>query len=652
MTQERTRRDDIQGLRAIAVVSVLLFHALPRTFPGGFIGVDVFFVISGYLITGIIHREAMEGRFSFANFYSRRIRRIFPALFAMLVPTLAVGIAILSPDELQALARSTIAAIFSVSNIYFWRTSGYFATAADFLPLLHTWSLGVEEQFYIFLPVVVLAVVRFARGYAGWIFAAAFVASLALSQAVLHVSASASYFLLPTRSFELLAGSILAVARLPLPSSPHARNAMGLAGIALMIGPVFAFSEATPFPGLNALYPTIGAALVLHAGSGAGRPWASRLISTSGFRFFGDISYSLYLWHWPILAYLRVLYGNHLPSPLAGAALMGATALAFLSYRFIEQPILRWRAGPFPFVRAGALAMACGSLAVVPILLAKGFPARFPARSLALFDTVNDHNPVRARCHNDGGAPRPYARNCIFGDQGNDRLIAVWGDSHGAELAYALGQQSRELGRNVIEVTASNCPPALDYRPADRPNCIAHNRAALDAIIADSRVDTVILAANGISYDDDPDGFRQGFEAAMTKLRDADKTLLVVTQFPWFQADPPIALGYAAARGEELDGFGRPLAEYESGASQWNRDLADMAARTGARLVSTTDALCPGGFCPMHREGVGALYFNKNHVSLRGARQLTSRLVPLLRSADDQGTGNGHTLAAGSNPLR
>lgn len=613
---DQGRRDDIQGLRAIAVLSVLIFHAFPTILPGGFVGVDIFFVISGYLITGIVYRAAIDGKLSYLDFYRRRIRRIFPALFAMLFPTVIVGALILSPTEYESLAKSAISSIFFVSNIYFWKNIDYFATDAQFTPLLHTWSLGIEEQFYIFLPIIIAILVRFAQRYVALFIALGFMASLVLSEVLIDRSAIASYYLLPTRAFELLVGSFLAVTRLPLPSSETARGALGLGGLLLMAGSFVGISEAARFPGFNALMPTLGTALVLHAGSRGAANYVSHLIANRLFVFFGNISYSLYLWHWPILAYMRIIYGNQLPFPAASMAVLSATFLSVLSYRFVEKPIMKYPTSRAPFLRAGVLSMIIGSLALASIILLNGIPNRFSPESQRLFAAANDFSPERARCHNNGREVMSYSENCIFGDPDSDRLVVVWGDSHATELAWALGEESDE-GWAIMQITASNCSPILGYSPPNRPNCATHNQDMLSALVADRRVVAVVMASATTDL-----RLIGGMEAAVKALRQAGKEVILLTQLPTFSVDPPARLGYASAWGEPLAQFGLPITKYELRNRSWNSGLAGVARRHDAKIVSSVAALCDADFCPMYDEDNGVLYFNKNHISVAGARRI------------------------------
>ena len=626
------KRNDIQGLRALAVASVVLFHAFPLAFPGGYVGVDVFFVISGYLITGSIYKDMASGDFSFLNFYRKRIRRILPAMLFVTSVTVAVGFQVLYPEALVDLSKMFISAILSFSNIYFWRTSGYFSTNSDYVPLLHTWSLSVEEQFYLLFPVFLLALVRWTRPLVVPVLAMCFLGSLVLSELVLSRSTSAAYFLLPTRAFELLAGAILAISQARLDEGrAWAREPALLTGLALVLAPVFLFSSDTRFPGLNALYPTIGATLLLLAGTGGGAGIFSRLLALPPLRFIGDISYSLYLWHWPILAYGRILYGPDLPFSLAAAAIVLAFGLSVATYRFIEQPFHRLGTAQFPFLRAGGAAMLLGCVAMAPVIRAQGFPSRFTPESLALFAALDDHNPKRASCHNDNGKPMSYADNCVFGSEADDRLLVVWGDSHGAELAYALGQRSAEIGENVMEITSSSCPPALDYAPAARPHCVRHNRATLAAIVADPRVRSVVLTLNAEAYETDGAAFRSGFERVIAALSEAGKHVILVGQQPSFRSDPPVALGYASSLGRDIANVAEPVARYEAVAGGWNAYLNRLRQERRTGFVSVRDVICSPTECPAYDPAHGALYFDRAHISLAGANLLVRPVLEELQ---------------------
>ncbi len=306
-------RRDIDGLRAVAVLSVVFYHlGLPFDF-NGFVGVDIFFVISGYLITGLINQEVVAGKFSLLNFYLRRVKRILPALFVMVAVTTLFGILVMLPGDLKDLGKSAFAAVASLSNVYFWYSedTSYFARSSDLLPLLHTWSLGVEEQFYLFWPPLLWLAYRLA-GNVGTltVTVAIFAGSLLLSQWLLDGSQSFSFFMLPTRAWELLTGSgvyflIWRNRRNRLPGVFW--EAVAAIGLAAIVFSLFTATAGSPFPGFNALYPCLGSALLILSGA-YHTTSVARVLSTSSFVAIGLVSYSLYLWHWPVLSFARYFF--------------------------------------------------------------------------------------------------------------------------------------------------------------------------------------------------------------------------------------------------------------------------------------------------------------------------------------------------------
>ena len=294
-------RPDIDGLRAIAVVSVILFHL--NALRGGFVGVDIFFVISGFLITSLLWKEIQAtGTVSLIGFYDRRIRRIFPALFAMFAVSWVVGFLYLFPNEFTAFARSMLAALLSVANLFFWRESGYFAAAASTKPLLHTWSLGVEEQFYVLFPPLLALLYKLSARRLKLSLTVLALLSFALCVALTRSSPDAAFYLPVTRAWQLLFGSLLALNDLAVLRHRLWRNAAALLGLLILGYTLLRFSSATPFPGYMALLPTLAAALLIAAGT-KGKTLVGRVLSFKPFVFVGLISYSLYLWHWPLIVF-------------------------------------------------------------------------------------------------------------------------------------------------------------------------------------------------------------------------------------------------------------------------------------------------------------------------------------------------------------
>src|SRR5438045_534304 len=353
-------RPDVDGLRGIAVVPVVLYHYGVPGFGGGFVGVDVFFVISGYLITELIYAEMRAGRFSIVHFYERRIRRIFPALFALLFFVTIAASVLLFPRDLRQYAKSLWATAVFGSNFSFWRQAGYFDTAADLKPILHTWSLAVEEQFYLVWPAILFGLVYLGRAVSRWrmivVICTILVLSLAESVRELQSAPTAAFYLLPSRMWELMLGAVLAVADLPRTGSLMIRNALATAGLVLIAWAVCTYNADTPFPALAAVAPCLGAALLIYTGEEGGTA-PSRILSTGFLVFVGLISYSLYLWHWPLYVFARYYIDRPLSPPLAITLMLVSVLLGWLSYRFVEQPFRARKAffsGRRLFAMAGA----------------------------------------------------------------------------------------------------------------------------------------------------------------------------------------------------------------------------------------------------------------------------------------------------------
>lgn len=495
-------RPDIDGLRAIAVILVVMYHLGVGFTKGGFVGVDIFFVISGFLITQIICADMRIGRFSLGQFYERRARRILPALFCVLLWTSVAGTLFLFPPELEYLGKGVAAATGFVANILFYSGSGYFAGTSEVIPLLHTWSLAVEEQFYLLFPLALAPLLRW-RGGSRCLPALALVAAISFASCLVltRYERSAAFFLLPPRAWELLLGCLLALGAFPELRSQRLRelaSAVGLAAILLAGG---AFNRNVAFPGWAALLPCVGAALVIHGGAG-GDTLVSRLLSSRGAVFIGLVSYSLYLWHWPII----VLYKSH-----AGFALtdvervwLGAMSLAVaaLSWRYVEQPFRRRiffpRRRPLFLVATAASATAAG---IASLLVATGgLAARYPeqVRQLANF-RYDPNGPFRSgqcfisRAFSDTPWVSP---DCLRLDTARRNFLLV-GDSHAAQYWAGLSAVFPDI--NFLQVTASGCTPTLGTGGAPRCRSVL-DQAYLD-FLPNHRLDGVIIAAKWAADD-------------------------------------------------------------------------------------------------------------------------------------------------------
>lgn len=425
-------RREIDGLRALAVLPVILFHAGFDAFSGGFVGVDVFFVISGYLITSIIIAERAAGTFSIAGFYERRARRILPALFLVMALCIPAAWLWLLPADMQDFAQSAAAVTVFSSNVLFWVTSGYFDSAAEMKPLLHTWSLGVEEQFYLFFPLVLVFLWRFRLLL--WPLAA--LASLALAQWAAQAWPVAAFFLLPTRAWELLLGAMVALylSAGRRPGSGAGADLAAVLGLLLILYATFAFDAGTPFPGLPALLPTVGALLIiLCAGPGT---WTGRMLGTAPLVMIGLVSYSAYLWHQPLMAFARHRGGGEAGPWLLGALAALSLPLAWLSWKYVEAPFRRrqnfTRRQVFGLALAGSAAFAAFGLAGH---LTEGF--KYPWR----FRDATPEERAMVEATLPGNIDHPLffeLRDRPFDATDPRPRVLLIGDSYGQDLAHAM----------------------------------------------------------------------------------------------------------------------------------------------------------------------------------------------------------------------
>ena len=486
-------RPEIDGLRSLAIIPVVLFHAGFEIFSGGFVGVDVFFVISGYLIASIILSEIQANTFSYISFYERRIRRILPALLVVILSSLAISLVISLPEQVIQTAEASVFAIFGVSNIYFWSQSGYFAPNSDYTMLLHTWSLGVEEQFYIFLAPLILLVYRFQWKLAlvvGLSLPLLFMAGFWLSLN----KPSVAFYLLPARAWELGLGVALAVGLFPPAKRKKIAATIASVGFVLVVASAFQIDKTMIFPGWVALLPCLGAAAMIHSASSENS--VGRFLALPPLRFIGLLSYSLYLWHWPVFVALRMYTAEpHLSSTSAMVGILVSLALSIATWKFVETPFRSQRTMSFKRVLAGAGAVGslCVALATVAILSA-GFPDRLNERSKKLFSATKDTNPLGDRC------PRMHAIDdpaCRFGDPNAEIDFILVGDSHAGAIRPAIEVWAKAAGRAGTIIWRGGCPTLLGAKvvpDSDANECTAHKQALLDVVEGYDGIKTVFIA--------------------------------------------------------------------------------------------------------------------------------------------------------------
>jgi peptidoglycan/LPS O-acetylase OafA/YrhL len=646
-------RRDIDGLRAVAVGTVVIFHAFPLALPGGYIGVDVFFVISGYLITSIIHREIQENRFSIRKFYERRFRRIIPALMFAITLTTIAGWIVLSPPDFTEYGESLVATSAFMSNIYFWLTGGYFSGPAHEKALLHTWSLAVEEQFYVIWPIVLIALAKVPRKWFVTAFAAIFLGSLFLAEFRLSEQPLEVFFGFHTRAWELLVGAAIAVGLVPMLKGRRIADFLVLMGLALIIGSALLLQPESRFPGIAALPACIGTLLVIQYGADSQTASILRLRPVV---FIGLISYSLYLWHWPVLVLGRLSLEQPPSTGQTFLMLVVAVIGAVVSWRFVERPFRRPSPERLPLssfappIGALALAGAAGGF----LLLTDGAEFRAPPQSLRYASVGDDFNPRRAACLTDqySGHVAPLD-GCTFG--GEPISIVVWGDSHADAITPGVEEWAVRQGLGGRQITKSACPPLLGVTLATlagpRLGCARANLETLKAIEM-TQPAIVFLAARWSRYveaspsqeggeffltDADPltdrAGNRQSFSTALDETVARIKgvapetRVVILGPLPEWNANPVRCAVRKAFRGNVADGcFERPSTEFEAHTRVVENSIRATVATSRAAAVWPEDVLCDASVC---RAAIGGelLYRDDDHLSAMGAKILVRRLL-------------------------
>jgi len=615
------KRADIQGMRAIAVLAVLAFHTNHAILPGGFAGVDVFFVLSGYLITQVLLRPMEEKHFSIGEFYRRRIRRLYPALFTVLAFTLLAGLIVFPPTLLKELVKSQFFTTLFLSNLAFARETGYFDLQAELKPLLHTWSLGVEEQFYLLFPPILYVLHRWAKRLMWPALFALALWSLWFSQTRLAAHPEVSFYFPTARAFELLIGALCVGIDRRLTLPVPAQRILSITGLAAIALGFIVINADSSFPGFLALLPCLGTAALLISPKG----WANRWLSTTPLVRIGDISYSLYLWHWPLLVFARFIWPN---APWMTIIALGLSVLmAWLSWRHVETPFLREHPEKHPLSvwAFGGGVMAASITVCLCVYYAGGLPQRFSPQERAYLAATDDYNHDRNKCHMRSDRPLAYDKLCIYGAPIVAASYAVWGDSHGAELAKALGERLAAKGASLKSITMSGCPATLSRKPV----CRQHNIDTLGAMKADPNMRTVILVGN--LHDDDASSRAaiKGMEQTALELKQAGKQVVIVYPIPTFDYDPPSKLALESRAGHTPEMVGTPYTHYEQRRGHIRDEFARFTAANDMTGIRTDTLFCDV-ICHVYRPGKGVLYFNAGHLSLTGAGVLADEIMRTL----------------------
>ena len=616
-------RADLDGLRAVAVCAVVAFHVSRDALPGGYLGVDIFFVLSGFLITSIIRHELAGGTFSFAAFYNRRIRRILPALLLVMLVTGIASCALLLPRDLMGFARSVLAALGFVANIHIWRDTGYFSLPAEQTPLLHVWSLGVEEQFYLLFPLLLVGLFRFARHRVTATVALLVGLSLAADVLALAIGAKeAAFYLLPTRAWQLGAGALLALAPLA-PRDARWATPLGIAGLiaigCAVLGPV----SGPWLP--DGLVAVAGAAMVIVAGA-SGRGWARTALGWRPVVFVGLISYSLYLWHWPMVVLPKYYLIRDLRPLESAVAIAGMVAAAALSWRFVEQP-LRSRATPMRRVYAVVLGgvLATGALAG-SILAGAGFPERLDAAAARMNASVGSEYacPVADYVY------FAHGRGCALelpSRDPRDADVVLFGNSHAQMYAPLVGRIAAAASQRVLLVPMNRCTPTVGANLD--PECRALAERFIEAIAQLPRARVVVLVTTWY----DPDTLAEvvrGLDAAIARLTQAGKKVVLVGPVSIPEWNLASMASRALAFGHALE---RPYWEERAAFdAKFGDTIRYFANRRDVELVLPHQAQCDARRCAHVVDGK-ALFSDSTHLAQGQLELFRPAFEPVLRQA-------------------
>ncbi|MCP1660895.1 acyltransferase family protein [Neisseria perflava] len=636
-------RSEIDGLRAVAVLPVILFHAGVSLFQGGFVGVDIFFVISGYLITGIILKDCDEGKFSIVDFYERRFRRILPALFFVLVCIYPVAYMWLMPSEMKAFSQSLVAVSVFSSNILFWLTSGYFDTATELKPLLHTWSLGVEEQYYLFFPLLLLLLYKIKRkNWAVPMMGLLTLFGLAAAQWAVQKYPMAAFYLLPFRAWELMAGGLAAayLRRYPLKDTADAVSQCGsLAGLAALLIAIFTFDKYMPFPGWNAAVAVIGSVLVIIFTTP--KTWVGKILGNAGMVRIGLISYSAYLWHNPLFALARVRSEFEVePYPLMVGLAVLSLVLADFTWRYVEAPFRDKKR----FSRGQIFQISLvGSVAMCAIGLGGHF---YFQKQEYKFDYGWDQAARRHTCLIQEDNQDKQDASCY--EQGENQVL-LWGDSHAASLYQGLSGFAKARGVALTQLTESACPPLLDWTASTRSNCQAINSRIMSEIAA-NHYDTVILHSMWFMEKSPAEVIQIQTALSNTvqqiKVVSPSSKIVIIGNVPrWYISaerayEKELERGLISA-GQHVYAAAIVLPELEKG-------LRQVAEQEGALFIAPSQYLCQqtGNAhkpCLLSADGTREkmLYIDADHLSKTGAEILVEDMKAPLETVFGKAAAEG-----------
>ncbi len=630
----RDYREDIDWLRAIAVLAVVAFHFETPAIFGGFVGVDIFFVISGYLITGIIQSELQGGTFSFARFYERRVRRLLPALYAMVALSAIPSFHYLLTSERHELFRSITAVVTFTSNFFFWFQTGYFDHAAVEKPLLHTWSLAVEEQFYLALPLLLWGFTRVTRGRLALpvMLGALAMVSFGLCVWLMGSGRSANaFFMSPPRAWEFLIGGLVATPGLPVLRNALAQHiARGVALVLLAI-PIFSLRQGPGFPGVNGLAPCFGAAMFIWSGIGMPSLTRGRYSPLSIVQFFGRISYSLYLWHWPLFTFARFSKNSLVLDSVDKVGLFALTvAISYLSWRFVEQPFRRGQLAPTrraAFRMAGLATVVLLGVSAAGILVSQtSSDTDRAALRLESYNTY-EYRPLyrSGSCFVTGG--EAFAEACLAPVSGKTNVL-LWGDSLAAHYFHGLAKATDPDAVNILQATQAACLPTLNAAAQGIAYCRSL-ATQMDRFFGDRRPALVILSADWLEYSRSSrfDGMIADLKQTIARLNGLGIPVVLLGPSVQFRATLPSMLVRAQLRhiDPQPEDFVLPDIFVLD-----QKMKAALPAQDKFSYISVVDTICPAQQCPLTIGDGIPLAWDHAHLTAEGSVYVMGKVTPLL----------------------
>lgn len=622
-------RPDIDGLRSVAVLIVILYHLGISAIPGGFVGVDVFFVISGYLITSIIYKDVSNGCFSYASFYTRRIKRLYPSIFTVLCASTIAAFFILLPDDLLSYLRSALATLTSISNFYFLASIGdYFSINVEQTPLLHTWSLSVEEQYYLFAPIIVSAVLKYWRKDKTAVFFSISCALLLLSIIQTERNPSSAYYMLPFRSFELMIGSLIAIIFSDKKiSCPKMAGVMSLTGITLIAASSILLNKYSTFPGVNALWPCLGAAFIISASlisDETRAPLVNRFLSTGPAVYIGKISYPMYLWHWPIIAFCHY---KSVEFTLTNQVIMLSATFIFSSatFHFVENKVryVKWGV-----IKSSMTLVASPAITIIAIYFisnsSDGFPERFKGIEFA---RANIPDVSYKKCYN--SFKNEIEGYCKIGD-GSKKVDTVFlGDSMAASYIPFIDYIAKDAGIAVLATASSALPPVKDILPFPESNPANGHRTADKLDYNNRRIENakkyrnVIISAswgNGDGY----------FKSSDSDLLKTINELISSGSKVYIIARPNGVTAEELSRAKIARETGGDLKSLLSVELNRNSYLDGFIPYLkGVTIINPNKVLCSKGKCKISLNGQ-IIYFEKDHLNISGSRFIAKDYVNKL----------------------